>query len=71
MEKSHFLTKEDSRALYTLRRRRRELKRRIENANGSENSLSWDKAEHKALTVVMKLVEDNFSKEEKNQDYVF
>ncbi len=57
MEKAHFLTTEQKTALYYMRRRRRELKRRIENSVGSESSIVFDKNEHKSLCVIMNLVE--------------
>ena len=56
--KVSFLSKDERRALYILRRRRRELKRRIEDSKGSENSLSFDKSEHKAISIVLNIIDE-------------
>lgn len=65
--KASFLSSEEKKALYILRRRRRELKRRIEESNGSENSLSFDKSEHKAISIVLNIIDEMSPAEEGEQ----
>lgn len=59
MEKGKYLlTEDEAHATYILRRRRRELKKRLELSEGSENSLHFDHKEETAITLLLNLVRE-------------
>lgn len=54
----YLLSQEEAHATYILRRRRRELKKRLELSEGSENSLHFDHKEETAITLLLNLVRE-------------
>lgn len=68
MEKGKYmLNPKQARACYVLRRRRRELTRRINSGMGSEDSIKFDLDEHQAISVLLDLVRE-ITKEEKEDN---
>lgn len=53
---------EIARSCYVLRRRRRELARRINNGIGSEQSISFDREEHQAISRLLNFVREHSEK---------
>jgi hypothetical protein len=54
----YLMSPEQTRATYILRRRRRELRKRLELNEGSDSSLLFDSKEHAAITEVLNLVRE-------------